>query len=574
MKQHEGSVRNIRTTVIIILLAAAAILTGPRTSSSASLTVTNTNDSGPGSLRQTIHDAVANDKIYFGVTGTITLASELLIATDMSIYGPGAASLALSGGGSNRIMKIGNNAFVYIEGLTIRNGSANAAPPGDVGGGVLVLDAVVTLSHCTVSNNSAAYGGGLSIKDGVLNIYYSTISNNSASAHGGGLFINSATTGKSVSVTANSSTFSGNQASSSGGGICSYGPLMLTNSTISNNLAAAHSGGGLAVLNKGDATFQHVTLAGNTGDNLLVTGAPNPIVHASNTIIASAVSGTNCTFYTGGSLVSNGHNLDSENSCGFTAAGDLVNAAPSIAPLALNSPGQTQTRALLSWSPAIDAADAASCPPADQRGVVRPQWGGCDIGAYEYEPVQYGIYTFPGANGAISCAPYESVSGGGNPIYHIVEQSDPVCAITPNIGYHVTDVLAGPYGTPVSVGPIWAYGFPNLQGDKTINASFAGNSGNIWLFKGPGLPVNSTTTSINGALTLAAADDDDEIRVHSGAYFEGFGMTCSGDFGGVIPILSGGWASFLARDTKQTVIAPKFTIIGACSLIVDGITIQ
>ena len=59
--------------------------------------VTNTNDSGDGSLRQAISDAnVSNtgDTIIFdsSVTGTITLTSGyLLIASSMRITGPGAS---------------------------------------------------------------------------------------------------------------------------------------------------------------------------------------------------------------------------------------------------------------------------------------------------------------------------------------------------------------------------------------------------------------------------------------------------------------------------------------------------
>ena len=53
-----------------------------------------------------------------------------------------------------------------------------------------------------------------------------------------------------------------------------------------------------------------------------------------------------------------------------------------LGPLAGNG-GPTATHALLDGSPAIDAADAALCPPTDQRGVVRPQGAACDVGAFE-----------------------------------------------------------------------------------------------------------------------------------------------------------------------------------------------
>jgi hypothetical protein len=50
--------------------------------------------------------------------------------------------------------------------------------------------------------------------------------------------------------------------------------------------------------------------------------------------------------------------------------------------------GPTKTIALVADSPAIDAADSASCPATDQRGVSRPQGNGCDIGAFELAVVE------------------------------------------------------------------------------------------------------------------------------------------------------------------------------------------
>ena len=46
--------------------------------------------------------------------------------------------------------------------------------------------------------------------------------------------------------------------------------------------------------------------------------------------------------------------------------------------------GPTQTHALLAGSVAIDAANVAVCPAADQRGITRD--AACDVGAYEFVP--------------------------------------------------------------------------------------------------------------------------------------------------------------------------------------------
>src|SRR5262249_745180 len=97
--------------------------------------------------------------------------------------------------------------------------------------------------------------------------------------------------------------------------------------------------------------------------------------------------GPNCVIAASVSFTSNGHNLESGNTCKFTAPTDFINTNPLLGPLAKNG-GPTRTHALLSASPAIDTGDPGTCPPTDQRSIVRPQDGdgnggaGCDIGAY------------------------------------------------------------------------------------------------------------------------------------------------------------------------------------------------
>jgi predicted outer membrane repeat protein len=173
----------------------------------------------------------------------------------------------------------------------------------------------------------------------------STVSGNTADYSGGGIY------GDGLTLT--NSTVSGNTADYSGGGIYGDG-LTLTNSTVSGN-DANQSGAGIY---SGDATLTHTIVAGN--------GTTTP----------------NCNE----ALDSLGYNLTDDDSCGFTAPGDLVVADAMLGPLADNG-GPTETHALLAGSPAIDAG-SPDCPPpsTDQRGVTRPQGAACDVGAFESGP--------------------------------------------------------------------------------------------------------------------------------------------------------------------------------------------
>src|SRR5713101_7312348 len=92
-----------KTRIIFLIPLLCAALTSLQTVHAATITVMNTNDSGPGSLRAAIANAngtAGADVIAFdpSVTGTITLTSgELLITDDLTISGPGAKNLAVDG---------------------------------------------------------------------------------------------------------------------------------------------------------------------------------------------------------------------------------------------------------------------------------------------------------------------------------------------------------------------------------------------------------------------------------------------------------------------------------------------
>src|SRR5438128_12410435 len=86
--------RDMRFVVIAVLLLAATTMSAH----AATITVINTNDSGPGSLRQALANANNGDTINFAVTGAITLTSGGLgITKNVTISGPGANQLAVDG---------------------------------------------------------------------------------------------------------------------------------------------------------------------------------------------------------------------------------------------------------------------------------------------------------------------------------------------------------------------------------------------------------------------------------------------------------------------------------------------
>jgi hypothetical protein len=104
----------------------------------STLTVLNNLDSGAGSLRADIAAAHNGDTIVFASTlvggQTITLTSgELLIKKNLTIAGPGAGELTVSGHNASRVFEVASKENVTLSGLTISNGLA-AIPSRDNAG--------------------------------------------------------------------------------------------------------------------------------------------------------------------------------------------------------------------------------------------------------------------------------------------------------------------------------------------------------------------------------------------------------------------------------------------------------
>jgi Repeat of unknown function (DUF5648) len=310
----------------------------------------------------------------------------------LSIQGAGGSAV-IDGGGLSGVFYL-TGGTVSLSSLTIQHGNVvitySGAFGGCTGGGVFIgTSTTVNITASTVTDNQTTNGsgGGICAYGGTLNLVNSTLSNNDGSFDGGGIRVL-----QDATVHITNSTVSGNRAMASGGGngggILNQGTLTVTGSTISGN--TAHYGGAIAPGNEGTIFLSNVTIAGNSSNpESAQIEARELVPHVTmvSTIIADPVAGTNCLFDSGITFTSNGHNLDSGNSCGFTSGGDLINADPVLGPLQ-NNGGPTATMALLAGSKAIDTGANPQALATDQRGAgfARVVGSAADIGAFEAQP--------------------------------------------------------------------------------------------------------------------------------------------------------------------------------------------
>ena len=242
-----------------------------RTLLSASHVVTNTSDSGAGSLRQAVLDAngtAGADTITFTATlsgQTITLGGTELpaISDDLTITGLGADQLAVSGDSRSGVFVVASG-VVVVSGLNITGGTGHFSSFfGINGGGIFIDGGTLTINQCAIIGNNAHFGGGIFNGGGTLTITNSAISGNDASTGGG---INNT----SGTVTITNTTISGNSSRRDGGGIVNalgivngVTTMTITNSTISANSSDDGSGGGI-VNARGTMTITNSTISGNS----------------------------------------------------------------------------------------------------------------------------------------------------------------------------------------------------------------------------------------------------------------------------------------------------------------------
>lgn len=407
---------------IMAIVAFAAGAVAPLNAQGSPLTVTKTADTNDGvcdvdcSLREAI--IIANtlprpDTIILPAgTYMLTIAGagenaattgDLDITDSVTITGAGASDTIIDGNGAtlnDRVFHVIGAGTVNISGITIQNGiSSGIGGAIPVGAGIRNQGSALNITRSILTNNT---GGGAiaNMAGGALTIADTVIVSNSSLAGGGGIIsLSGVITIASSAIISNITS----GANVEGGGIALSGDLVMTNSTLSDNRATG-DGGGIAVVG-GSLSLNNVTIANNTadsdndgvGDGGGIAVDPEGAVVFRNTIIGGNTDRSEQAPDCSGTLESRGYNLISVAAgCAIEGVtdGNLIGVDPRIGTLR-NNGGATLTHALLPGSPAIEGGNPLppgsgenACETTDQRGVSRPQWVRCDIGAFEFVPAR------------------------------------------------------------------------------------------------------------------------------------------------------------------------------------------
>ncbi len=172
-----------------------------------SVTVTNTNNSDEGSLRQAISDVSNGGEISFDLSypATIVLDSQLVVDHSVTITGPETGWLIISGNNQERVMSINKHLNVSINvsisNLTISGGRGgiscsnsdlnleNVKISGNNGeAGLEIYGSSPTLLNVEITGNNGQLAGGIYCgENSHINLINCTISGNKADAGIGGI---------------------------------------------------------------------------------------------------------------------------------------------------------------------------------------------------------------------------------------------------------------------------------------------------------------------------------------------------------------------------------------------------
>ncbi len=412
----------MRLLILLAMLCACAQL------SAATLTVTNLNDSGAGSLRQACADAASGDSVVFqaALAGTITFGSEIdLGAKALTITGnadvSGAPAITLDGNQATR--HFSTTASLSVSLLVCYRGRVT----GFSTGGAIYSTSTVNCANCVFSENLASQGGAVYCQVGVT-CTDCTFFANLALYNGGAIKVDSATisgiatctgctfSGNNLgifgvrggaidirgSITCTACTFDTNYIDSSGRGGAIYGSgnVTCTGCTFNGNFLTAFvvsTGGGAIYSEQGvnctgctfssnytfrtggaigadmGVTCTDCTFLSNSAQEGRCIFCVQPVTITNCILADSSVSATTPMVAGGGTFTSGGYNICTDPLAELpwmNTATDQMNTDPMLGPLQDNG-GPVQTMRPLTGSPAIDKG-GGSTTTVDARGVARP----------------------------------------------------------------------------------------------------------------------------------------------------------------------------------------------------------
>lgn len=356
----------------------------------ATFTVTNTDDDGPGSLRNAValaNAAAGADVVEFdqSLEGSVIpmVTEHITIEDELTIRGLGADKLELSGQRYNRVFTIARNAKATIEDLTLKWGQLDTGI-----GGLIYNDsgASLELRRVTLHDTQALWGAAIYNNFGSVVVSGSTFTEAKAFRHGGAIF----SAGGPITVI--NSTFADNFASLIGGAIYSSNTSTIRGSTFTRNIA--REGGG-AIFNGAAMTVINSTISGNQADqvggaiynwNSLSLEVYNSTIVNNTSPSTGGIANVNVSATVTSTIIA--QNSGGDTSGSVISTSNLIGGDPVLAPLADNG-GPTQTHALLPGSPAIGNGVNPLGLTTDQRGGAfgRAYNGAVDIGAFQRQPM-------------------------------------------------------------------------------------------------------------------------------------------------------------------------------------------
>lgn len=320
--------------------------------------VVNTNDTGPGSLRDVIANSNNGDTIIVDVAGVLMLQSQISIPTDIAIIGPGPIHFSINYinvTGGNSAFHPTNSGTLYIEGLGFMNGM-NSHAIGTGSG----YTGETEVYGCSFENNSNTV---INIDNGNISLVACSFIDNTSPNEAGAILF----TGVS---------------------------LKSINCTYYNNDAATN--GGAVQVDAGTADFIHNTFYENGvsvafGKALYQTGG---VVKVRNNIFFNDSQSDALIEVSAGTLSSLGGNITNDMSTtGLPVGSDIenisLNAGISVGSIVTDGWGITYFPPA-NGSDGIDIDQSATnLPLLDARRVWRVMDGGAtaeyaDAGAVEY----------------------------------------------------------------------------------------------------------------------------------------------------------------------------------------------